>query len=128
MAGYLDQRTFNRDLDQAGIKRDGPGGRLFFHGLRYTFINLVIESGANVKEAQDLARHSTLDLAFNVYGRSRWDRRTELVERITEGLNFEVKKITEPQRKVACLETDCNFIEKMVGTRGFEPRTPTASR
>ena len=45
--------------------------QLDFHALRTAFVNLVFEYGqVSPKEAQDLERHSTPDLTFNVYGRS----------------------------------------------------------
>jgi len=73
-------RTLRYDLNRAGITRFGVGGKVDFHALRGTYINLVLESGASVKEAQDLARHSTPHLTMNVYGQSRWDKRNELAE------------------------------------------------
>ena len=39
------------------------------------FINLILERGeVTPKEAQDLARHSTLDMTMNTYGRVREER------------------------------------------------------
>jgi len=38
------------------------------------------------KEAQDLARHSTPDFTFNVYGRSREGRLVEAVERVAQAV------------------------------------------
>ncbi len=38
-----------------------------FHALRTTYITLVVKSGASVKEAQELARHSDPKLTMNVY-------------------------------------------------------------
>ena len=79
-----------------------------FHSLRTTYVNLVLESGAGIKEAMDLARHSTPDLTLNVYGRSRWERRAEIVNRIGEAVRpsqeIEADTIAEPERKAACLE------------------------
>jgi len=50
------------DLVRAKIPRLAPGGKVDFHSLRTTYVNLVLESGAGVKEAMDLARHSTPDM------------------------------------------------------------------
>ncbi|SVC28876.1 uncharacterized protein METZ01_LOCUS281730, partial [marine metagenome] len=42
----------------------------------------VLELGqVTSKEAQDLARHSTLDLTMNVYGRVRDERLSAAIER-----------------------------------------------
>ena len=51
-------------------------GKVDFHALRTTYINLVIASGATVPEAQELARHHTPALTIGVYGRSE-DRRLQ---------------------------------------------------
>ena len=56
-------------------------------------MNLVFEFGqVSPKEAQDLARHSTPDLTFNVYGRSRAGRLVEAVERLADAV-FPVKRV-----------------------------------
>ena len=125
-------RRFNEDLARAGIMKDGPGGRADFHDLRVTYDNLILDGGASPKEAMDLMRHSTLDLTLNVYGRSRWERRSEIVQGIGQavlsGLENGPDTITGPERKVAGLEYPGRSEASMVGTRGLEPRTPTVSR
>ncbi len=67
-------RTLQADLKRAGIAIDSADGMLDFHSLRTTFGTLVVESGANVKEAQTLMRHSTPQLTMNTYARTRNDR------------------------------------------------------
>ena len=45
--------------------------------------NLVLEQEeVSPKEAQELARHSTVDLTMNIYGRVREERLSEAVERV----------------------------------------------
>ncbi len=46
------------------------------------FVTLIIEAGANPKEGQTLARHSTPQLTMNVYARARNDRLSDLVEKV----------------------------------------------
>ena len=77
-------RTMDQDLETAGIEKYGPGGKLDFQACRVAYINMVIESGVTVKEAQELARHSTPQLTMNVYGRARPERLTEAVEKVGE--------------------------------------------
>ena len=49
------------DLEKAKIAKNIPGqGKVDFHALRTAYTTLVIESGANLKEAQTLLRHSHL--------------------------------------------------------------------
>jgi len=47
-----------------------------------SFVTLAIEEGANHKEGQTLARHSTPQLTMNVYARTRDERLTDLVEKV----------------------------------------------
>ena len=57
------------DLEVAGIPQHTPKDKLDFHACRVAFINLILDQGqVTPKEAQELARHSTLDLTMNVYG------------------------------------------------------------
>jgi integrase/recombinase XerD len=56
------------DLTSAGIPyRDGSGRVLDFHALRHSFITHLVASGASVKVAQTLARHSTPSLTIGRY-------------------------------------------------------------
>jgi len=54
------------------------------HVIRKAYINLVIENGVTVKEAQALARHASPELTMNVYGHAREDRLADAVERVAE--------------------------------------------
>lgn len=64
----------DRDLRAAGIPKYTKVGKLDFHALRVTYINLVIASGVNPKEAQTLARHATAELTIVLYGRAADER------------------------------------------------------
>ena len=55
------------DLQAAGIDYENEAGFADFHSLRHSFISNVGRSGATVKEAQKLARHSTSALTLDVY-------------------------------------------------------------
>jgi len=77
-------RMFEADRKAAGIKKEAFGGKADFHGLRVCYVTGLLESGANVKEAQSLARHSTPQLTMNVYGRTRETRLSAIAERIGE--------------------------------------------
>jgi integrase len=92
MRGYLAARPSNQplwpgtwfkkaadmlriDLDDAGIPYvvEGPDGPRYadFHALRHSFIGLLDKSGATLKEAMQLARHSDPKLTMAVYGRAQ---------------------------------------------------------
>jgi len=63
------------DLDAAGVPYtvEGPAGLLFadFHSLRHSFISLLDRSGASLKVAMQLARHSDPKLTMARYGRAQ---------------------------------------------------------
>ena len=61
-------------------------------------MSLVVESGATVKETQELARHSTPQLTMNVYARARQDRLSEAVERVGEVVLSTPKRVPSVYR------------------------------
>jgi integrase len=68
--------VLRHDLDAAGIPyvAPGPDGTPLyadFHSLRHSFIALLDQSGATLKEAMQLARHSDPKLTMAVYGRAQ---------------------------------------------------------
>ena len=95
-------RALDADLKAAGIPKHGPGGKIDFHASRTAYINLVLESqGITPKEAQELARHSTLELTMNVYGRVRQGRLAHIVEEVGEFLHpKEAEVVPELYRQV----------------------------
>jgi integrase len=74
------------DLDAAGIPYaiEGPDGPLYadFHALRHSYIALLEKSGATLKEAMQLARHSDPKLTMAVYGRAQLHDLGRAVERL----------------------------------------------
>ena len=85
-------RCLERDMKRAGIPKWGPGGKVDFHSLRVTYTTLALDSGANAKEAQSLARHATPNLTMNIYARARDERLAEIAESIGQKV---VPKILE---------------------------------
>ena len=75
---------FYRDLERAGIERETPSGIIDLHSLRHTFVTNIVASGATVKTAQELARHSTPTLTFNVYAHARLHDVASAVERLPD--------------------------------------------
>ncbi len=93
------------------------------------FISLILEQGeVSPQEAQELARHSTVDLTVNMYGRVREERLSEAVERV--GRVFLKQKCipsayrlaagAEPETATPVELKSCGFVN-MVGGAGFEP-------
>jgi integrase len=76
------------DLDAAGIPYavEGSDGPLYadFHALRHSYIALLEKSGATLKEAMQLARHSDPKLTMAVYGRAQLHDLGRAVERLPD--------------------------------------------
>ena len=83
-------RCFHRDLEKVGIPISTKEGKLDFHAARVAYINMLFDSGnLTPKEVQELARHSTLDLTINTYGRANEPRMREAVERLGNNIQHE---------------------------------------
>jgi len=80
---------------------DRQGQVADFHSLRVLFISRVVASGASVKEAQTLARHSTPVLTMNVYSRATLLDVAGRVEGLGDLLTSEP---TRPQAEAASLQ------------------------
>jgi hypothetical protein len=92
-------RELDEDFEVAGIPKMTKDGKMDFAALRDSYVTLVAEAGANVKELQTLARHSTPVLTLNVYAKSRDERLAELAERIGESVLFEQECATSVHRQ-----------------------------
>ena len=77
-------REMEKDLKKAEVPKKAFGGKIDFHACRVAYISFVVEAGANVKEAQSLARHVTPGLTLNTYARAREERLTSLTESVGE--------------------------------------------
>ena len=64
-------RDLHEDLQRAGIAKQNDEGKIDFHALRTAFATVVVESGANPKEAQTLLRHSDPRITMNMYAKAR---------------------------------------------------------
>ncbi len=146
---YVPRNSADRlkaDLAAAGIPIKTEAGKLDFHALRTAYINLVIETGADLKTAQTLARHATPELIMNVYGRARDSscrQAAEAVgrmvfsddlrqgERNTGHENY--TKLTQVQEKYPHKKPEPVLLErvpvsKLERAKRFEPSTPTLAR
>jgi integrase len=93
-------RDLDIDLEAAGIPKQTPAGKLDFHACRLAYINFVLDSGATVKEAQELARHATPEMTMNVYGRVRQDRLAGVAEGLANVIEDEKCAIVCQQQVV----------------------------
>jgi len=121
-------RYLKKDLDRCGIKHretDHPDGKVDFHACRVAYTTFVVESGASVKEAQALARHSDPKLTMNTYAKARDARLKNLAESVGSMVRTSLTgnaATMRPPKKIA------SFLQR----RSQSPReldmTPTSQR
>ncbi|MCK6474520.1 MAG: tyrosine-type recombinase/integrase [Planctomycetes bacterium] len=71
------------DLAAAGIADTDAQGRVVdFHALRHTFLTLLAASGVHPKVAQDLARHSDINLTMSRYSHTVLEQRSEAIAKL----------------------------------------------
>ncbi|MDR0363306.1 MAG: site-specific integrase [Planctomycetota bacterium] len=82
-AGSKGASIIKRDMKEAGIVRTDDLGRVAdFHSLRHTFISNLAKAGIHPKLAQDLARHSTIELTMKVYTHTKIESRLEAIDKL----------------------------------------------
>ncbi|GMV83499.1 MAG: hypothetical protein AMXMBFR7_46830 [Planctomycetota bacterium] len=117
-------RDLEKDLIAAGMTKYGPGGKADFHACRVAYVTFILESGASVKEAQTLARHSAASLTLDTYGRASQDRLAAVAESVANALNLGAGNISPAQRLAVGAES---LDVETVCTQGFTGSTPIAS-
>ena len=71
------------DLATANIPYTDDHGRDYdFHALRHQFITNLKRAGVSLKDAQELARHSNVNLTANVYSHTTDQEKAASVERL----------------------------------------------
>jgi integrase len=120
-------RSLDSVLGAAGIPKVTPAGKIDFHAVRLAYINLVIESGVTVKEAQVLARHETPELTMNIYGRAREERLWAVVEQVARAIR--VISVSRPEGEMTVDNTKALISQKIenrgkVEAAGIEPASP----
>ena len=77
------------DCQRAGIALRTAEGIVDFHALRTTAINVMFSQGATAVEAQAFARHRSIDMTINTYGRAEMSRVRSLVENVARAITPE---------------------------------------
>jgi hypothetical protein len=86
-------------------------------------VNLIIDYGSTVKEAQDMSRHITPDMTINTYARARKERLIDAAEEVGESIN-PAFNITYPEPENGYQERNVKPAACMVSPTGFEPVLP----
>jgi integrase len=122
------------DLEPAGVPYviDGPDGPLYadLHALRHSFIAMLDQSGATLKQAMQLARHSDPKLTAARYGRARMNDLGAVLDRMPSLVASDSRKTeslqatgtdgaaTDPQRLAFCLALPGRFSEAQMDADG----------
>lgn len=131
-------RELEIDLNAAGIPKEIPGeGKVDFHSLRVTFITSIVENGADIKEAQELARHCNPNLTMNVYAKARKENLAALVEKYASTFSIKrdiVKCLSSEDEEgdgddaIPLSDKDLSDIEEWWRRRDSNPRPFTGTR
>lgn len=90
-------RMLTEDLERLGIPKRTEAGKLDFHSLRVAYTNLLFKTGADVKTAQELARHSDARLTLITYGRAQAERKHATVEAAYDLIHGQTKSTIRVQ-------------------------------
>lgn len=78
-------KLIRADLEAAGIPATNAAGQAVdFHALRHTFLTLLAAGGVHPKVAQDLARHSDVNLTLSRYSHTVLEQRSAAVEHMPD--------------------------------------------
>ncbi len=99
-----------RDDSYFLVYQDSAGLVADFHALRHTYVSRLVRSGANVKVAQELARHSTPTLTLGRYAHMEVLDRTKALNALPaiekEGPERQAARATGTEDAVPCLTPD----------------------
>lgn len=84
---------FKADLAAAGIAYKDESGRVFdFHALRGQCASLLAASGVHPKTAQELMRHSDINLTMGIYTHTFRGQNSDAIEKIHNQIHSKGKK------------------------------------
>ena len=73
-------KMIRKDLEAAQIPYKTDDGQVDFHGLRHSFITNLTRQGVHPKDAQVLARHSTITLTMDFYTHVKRESLRKIIE------------------------------------------------
>jgi hypothetical protein len=89
-----------KDLESAGLQYQDEDGRVLdFHSLRSTFATNLARAGVSPAKAQELLRHSDVNLTMRLYKKLELSDLAEAVEQlpaIVPGVSVAVKVAVDP--------------------------------
>jgi len=101
------------DLEAAKIPDKNQFGEIIdFHALRHSFITGLAQGGVHPKIAQDLARHSTIELTLDRYTHTKLESRVEALGRLPDF------RPEEPRKPIA--KTGTSDIEEKIEAENLD--------
>lgn len=79
-------RALKRIAQRAGVPEVTVDGKLDFHGLRTTYINMLIEAGSDAKTVQEMSRHTTAAITFKVYAKAKKVKMGKIADKVGDML------------------------------------------
>jgi integrase len=79
--GLLFRSTFAREVWRPAVERAGPDG-FTFHGLRHSFVAILVAAGCNVREVSEWAGHNNVAFTLTRYGGLLEDSSEAAVDRL----------------------------------------------
>jgi integrase len=113
---------FKKDLKGAKITIDADRGKTDFHALRHTFCSMLASSGVHPKTAQELMRHSDINLTMSRYTHTFRGQTATAINTLPD-----LGKLPESQKQVKT-GTDDNFVSSVSSDKpciqnGIKPDT-----
>ena len=101
--------------------------RIRFHDLRHAYASLLIEQGENIKYIQSQLGHSSPSATWNVYAHLMKPTNQEAACKLENTIFGESGDFLATYKKKGVTVKYRNPLILLVGTKGFEPLTPTVS-
>jgi integrase len=96
--GPMFRGTFNREVWQPAVTKAGLEG-VTFHGLRHSFVAIMVAAGCNVREVSEWAGHGSVGFTLTRYGGLFEDSSDAAIDRLDALLGTE----PEPLAKITKL-------------------------
>lgn len=95
--GPLFRGTFGRDVWRPAVKEAGLDG-FTFHGLRHSFVAILVAAGCNVREVSEWAGHNSVAFTLTRYGGLFPDGSDDAVDRLDALLDRGRRSRNVPER------------------------------
>jgi integrase len=114
-------RMLRKDLQAAGVEIDPDRGVVEFHSLRHSFGTMLAAAGVHPKTAQQLMRHSDINLTMSRYTHVLRGQERNAIENLPD-----LDKLPQSQRQIKT-GTDINLVDAISDVRSSPSTSPIKS-